>query len=207
MQFIDVDICDHFYLFNVTKFSEKCEDFPFKSWRRHCSVRTTLLLPDACFCLERQDGTVLLSVLVSRNKLYREPGSRVLWLSRIDQEEVFVFRFFWKEHEGYILFGLPGSRQQKFLVLRFLTSRSSRVSTAEVFQVSNDDTVVAQRWLKDTQPEEKTNTDCFVKEQEKEYQTRWKIKTGNVLDFFSQRSTQQCTKSGVVKHLGVAVIQ
>nr|GEW77436.1 retrotransposon protein, putative, Ty1-copia subclass [Tanacetum cinerariifolium] len=43
---------------------------------------------------------------------------------------------------------------------------------AEVFQVSNDDTAVAQRWLKDKQPEEKTNTDCLVKEQEKEYQTR-----------------------------------
>ncbi|GKF25390.1 zinc finger, CCHC-type containing protein, partial [Tanacetum coccineum] len=41
-----------------------------------------------------------------------------------------------------------------------------------------------------------------------EYQTGWKIKMGNVLDFFSnQRSTQQCTKGGVAKHLGVAVIQ
>nr|GEV52163.1 zinc finger, CCHC-type [Tanacetum cinerariifolium] len=44
---------------------------------------------------------------------------QVLWLTRIDQEEVFVVRFFWKEQESYILFGLPGSRQQKFLVLRF----------------------------------------------------------------------------------------
>ncbi|GKA20715.1 hypothetical protein Tco_0700704 [Tanacetum coccineum] len=48
---------------------------------------------------------------------------------------------------------------------------------AEVFQVSNDDTAVAQRRLEDKQPEEKTNTDCLVKEQEKEYQTGWKIKT------------------------------
>ncbi|GKB35942.1 zinc finger, CCHC-type containing protein [Tanacetum coccineum] len=41
-----------------------------------------------------------------------------------------------------------------------------------------------------------------------EYQTGWKIKTGNVLDFFcNQRSTQQCTKSGVAKHLGVAGLQ
>nr|GFD36504.1 hypothetical protein [Tanacetum cinerariifolium] len=39
---------------------------------------------------------------------------------------------------------------------------------AEVFQVSNDDTVVAQRRLKDKQPEEKTNTNCLVKEQDKE---------------------------------------
>ncbi|GJR25359.1 hypothetical protein Tco_1101591 [Tanacetum coccineum] len=38
---------------------------------------------------------------------------------------------------------------------------------AEVFQVSNDDTAVAQRRLKDKQSEEKTNTDCLVKDQEK----------------------------------------
>ncbi|GJW95830.1 hypothetical protein Tco_0175502, partial [Tanacetum coccineum] len=41
----------------------------------------------------------------------------------------------------------------------------------------NDDTTVAQRRLEDKQPEEKTNTHCLVKEQEKEYQTGWKIKT------------------------------
>ncbi|GKC36799.1 hypothetical protein Tco_1049183 [Tanacetum coccineum] len=34
-------------------------------------------------------------------------------------------------------------------------------------EVSNDDTAVAQRWLKDKQLEEKTSTDCLVKEQEK----------------------------------------
>ncbi|GKA41281.1 hypothetical protein Tco_0733874 [Tanacetum coccineum] len=78
---------------------------------------------------------------------------------------------------------------------------------AEVFQVSNDDIAVAQRWLEDKQPEEKTNTNCLVKEQEKEYQTGWKINTGNVLDSRNQRSTQQCTKSGVAKHLGVARLQ
>ncbi|GKC83708.1 retrovirus-related pol polyprotein from transposon TNT 1-94 [Tanacetum coccineum] len=38
---------------------------------------------------------------------------------------------------------------------------------AEVFQVSNDDVVVAQRWLGDKKPEEKTNMDCLVKEHEK----------------------------------------
>nr|GEX73959.1 zinc finger, CCHC-type [Tanacetum cinerariifolium] len=39
---------------------------------------------------------------------------------------------------------------------------------AEVFQVSNDDVVMTQRWLEDKQLEEKTNMDCLVKEQEKE---------------------------------------
>ncbi|GJR71571.1 zinc finger, CCHC-type containing protein [Tanacetum coccineum] len=38
---------------------------------------------------------------------------------------------------------------------------------AEVFQVSNVDAAVAQRRLEDKQLEEKTNTDCLVKEQEK----------------------------------------
>ncbi|GKB68496.1 zinc finger, CCHC-type containing protein [Tanacetum coccineum] len=48
---------------------------------------------------------------------------------------------------------------------------------AEVFQVSNDDTAVAQRRLEDKKPEEKTNTDYLVKEQVKEYQIGWNIKT------------------------------
>ncbi|GKC19301.1 zinc finger, CCHC-type containing protein [Tanacetum coccineum] len=149
-----------------------------------------------------------------------------------------------KEHEGSILFGLPGSRQQKFLVLRFFDVKEQQgidrlniekldgnivqkhggskqvgfkqlgskqvgfkqlgvkqvgfkqlgpgVETgvhgvhdekrvwfevelqgaqgdreAEVFQVSNDDTAVAQRRLEDKQPEEKTNRDRLVKEHEK----------------------------------------
>ncbi|GKA75407.1 hypothetical protein Tco_0781785 [Tanacetum coccineum] len=38
---------------------------------------------------------------------------------------------------------------------------------AEVFQVSNDDDAVAQRRLEDKQLEERTNTDCLIKEQEK----------------------------------------
>ncbi|GKE44659.1 hypothetical protein Tco_1471943, partial [Tanacetum coccineum] len=37
----------------------------------------------------------------------------------------------------------------------------------EDFRVSNDDVVVAQRRLEDKQLEERTNTDCLVKEQEK----------------------------------------
>ncbi|GJV34016.1 hypothetical protein Tco_1394416 [Tanacetum coccineum] len=48
-----------------------------------------------------------------------------------------------------------------------MASMNTRDREAEVFQVSNDDTAVAQRWLEDKQPEEKTNTDCLVKEQEK----------------------------------------
>nr|GEZ73170.1 zinc finger, CCHC-type [Tanacetum cinerariifolium] len=44
---------------------------------------------------------------------------------------------------------------------------NSRDREAEVFQVSNDDTAVAQRRLEDKQPEEKTNMNCLVNEQKK----------------------------------------
>ncbi|GKA18615.1 zinc finger, CCHC-type containing protein [Tanacetum coccineum] len=105
------------------------------------------------------------------------------------------------EAGGYLLFGLQGLRQQ-------VSWRSgSRQGVEDLREVSNDDTVVAQRWLKDKKPEEKKNTDCFVKEQEKEYHIVWKIKMGNVFDFCNQRSTQQCMKSGVTKHFGVTGIQ
>jgi hypothetical protein len=40
---------------------------------------------------------------------------------------------------------------------------------AEDVQVSNDDAAVTQRKLEDKQLEEKTNTDCLVKEQEKQH--------------------------------------
>ncbi|GJS39353.1 hypothetical protein Tco_0564396 [Tanacetum coccineum] len=77
-----------------------------------------------------------------------------------------------------------GSKQVRFKQL------GTSVKTG-VHGVSNDDTAVAKRRLKDKQPKEKTNTDCLVKEQEKEYQNGWKIKTDNVLDSFSNRSIQQ----------------
>ncbi|GJX80271.1 hypothetical protein Tco_0328420 [Tanacetum coccineum] len=67
-----------------------------------------------------------------------------------------------------------------------VAQRRLKDKQAEVFQVSNNDTAVAQRRLKDKQTEEKTNTDCLVKEHEKEYQTEWKIKTGNILDSCNQ---------------------
>ncbi|GKB76258.1 hypothetical protein Tco_0943153 [Tanacetum coccineum] len=44
---------------------------------------------------------------------------------------------------------------------------AQRDREAELFQVSNDDAVVAQRQLRNKQPEENTNTDCLVKEQKK----------------------------------------
>ncbi|GJR71235.1 hypothetical protein Tco_0083600 [Tanacetum coccineum] len=89
---------------------------------------------------------------------------------RIDQEEVFVVHFFWKEQDRSILFGLPGSRQQMFLVLRFFDVKeqqgidsTTRVTSKSVgyFLDLRDVDLLKRRQLEDKQPEEKTNTDCL----------------------------------------------
>ncbi|GJU26880.1 zinc finger, CCHC-type containing protein [Tanacetum coccineum] len=74
--------------------------------------------------------------------------------------------------------GVHGVHDEKRVWFEVELQGAQRDRRSEVFQVSNDDTTVAQRRLKDKQPEDKTNTDCLVKKQEKEYQTGWKIKTG-----------------------------
>nr|GEW83572.1 reverse transcriptase domain, reverse transcriptase zinc-binding domain protein [Tanacetum cinerariifolium] len=114
----------------------------------------------------------------------KSSSSRVRWLTGIDQEEVKVFEFF----------DCLGSRQGVEDLRELL--HMVELHEAKVFQVSNDDTAVAQRRLEDKHPEEKINTDCLVKEQEKEYQTMWKIKTSNVLDLLdTTRSTYLVNRS------------
>ncbi|GJS21520.1 hypothetical protein Tco_0450152 [Tanacetum coccineum] len=73
-----------------------------------------------------------------------------------------------QKHEGSKLVGLKrlGSKQVGFKQLgQKQGAQGDR--EAEVFQVSNDDTAVAQRRLEDKQLEENTNTDCLVNEREK----------------------------------------
>ncbi|GJW88810.1 hypothetical protein Tco_0164150 [Tanacetum coccineum] len=71
-----------------------------------------------------------------------------------------------QKHGGSKQVGLKqlGSKQVGF---KQLGHKQVGDREAEVFQVSNDDTAVAQRRLEDKQLEEKTNTDCLIKEQEK----------------------------------------
>ncbi|GJY94835.1 hypothetical protein Tco_0511196 [Tanacetum coccineum] len=138
-------------------------------------------------------------------------GFQVLETGLLDFFQQFLIGAGYRQVKVLEFFDCPGPRQGvedlRELLHKVELQGAQGDREAEVFQVSNDDTAVAQRWLEDKQPVEKTKTVCLVKEQEKEYQTGWKIKTGNVLIFKNQRSTQQCTKSGVAKYLGVAVIQ
>ncbi|GKB51948.1 hypothetical protein Tco_0902701 [Tanacetum coccineum] len=68
------------------------------------------------------------------------------------------------------------SRAQVTLILKLGgTVEGLKNRETEIFGVSNDDAAVAQRRLEDEQLEERTNTDCLVKEQEK---VRHGIKVG-----------------------------
>nr|GEW48607.1 importin-4-like isoform X1 [Tanacetum cinerariifolium] len=60
------------------------------------------------------------------------------------------------------------------LQLEVKLQRAQGDRETEGFQVSNDDIAVTQRRLEDKQPEEKTNTDCLVKEQKRVHLEIWK---------------------------------
>nr|GEW28605.1 zinc finger, CCHC-type [Tanacetum cinerariifolium] len=68
---------------------------------------------------------------------------------------------------GFINVGFHRVQDEKRVWFEVELHRAQGDREAEVFHVSNDDTAVAQRRLKDKQPEEKTNMDCLVKEQKK----------------------------------------
>ncbi|GKC31927.1 hypothetical protein Tco_1039221 [Tanacetum coccineum] len=65
--------------------------------------------------------------------------------------------------------GVHGVKDEKRVWFEVELQGAQGDREAEIFQVSNDDTAVAQRRLEDKQPEEKANTDCLIKEQKKEH--------------------------------------
>nr|GEV11071.1 hypothetical protein [Tanacetum cinerariifolium] len=57
--------------------------------------------------------------------------------------------------------GFHGVQDEKHVLFEVELQGAQWDREAEVFQVSNDDTAVTQRWLEDKQPEEKINMDCL----------------------------------------------
>ncbi|GJZ05268.1 hypothetical protein Tco_0538543 [Tanacetum coccineum] len=146
-----------------------------------------LLLSPIDFRIEPQLGLyVKLGEMLGLRSLtsgIKSSGSQVLWLTRIDQEEVFIVLFFWKEHEGSILFGLPvlvvlGKQVRFSFVLGFKKSDYLEYKESMEYMMKN---VFGLRW-------NYRELNRIVK-----------------LRFF--RSIQQCMKSEVTKNLGVAWIQ
>ncbi|GKC04562.1 hypothetical protein Tco_0996172 [Tanacetum coccineum] len=62
-----------------------------------------------------------------------------------------------------------------------------------VHRVSNDDTVVAQRWLEDKQSEEKTNTDCLVKEKKRNIRLGGRSRRSGLFKVFWAEDTTRST--------------
>nr|GEX77528.1 zinc finger, CCHC-type [Tanacetum cinerariifolium] len=59
--------------------------------------------------------------------------------------------------------GFHGVHDEKHVWFEVKLQGAQGDREAEVFQVSNNDTAMAQRWLEDKKPEEKTNTNCLSK--------------------------------------------
>nr|GEW95716.1 zinc finger, CCHC-type [Tanacetum cinerariifolium] len=155
----------------ILKVHKDMEDIKDKG----CSCANTMLKEGA-------GGYLLFGLQVLRQQISWRSGSRT-----IRSQQVGI------DSKGFLeFFDCPGSRQG----VEDLREGAQGDREAKVFQVSNDDTVVAQRRLKDKQPEEKTNTDCLIKEQENKYQTGWKIKTGIVFDTCNQSGYNQVYISG-----------
>ncbi|GKA55797.1 hypothetical protein Tco_0754869 [Tanacetum coccineum] len=94
---------------------------------------------------------------LDENIVQKHEGSKQVGLKQLGSKQV------GQKQVGFKQLGMEYKIKKNVFGLRW----NCRDREAEVFQVSNDDTAVAQRRLEDKQPEEKTNTDCLVKEQEK----------------------------------------
>ncbi|GJW72297.1 zinc finger, CCHC-type containing protein [Tanacetum coccineum] len=124
---------------------------------------------------------------VDSNLVPNKLGSKQVGLKQLGSKQV-GFKQLGHKQVGFkqlgpgVETGVHGAHDEKHVWFEVELQGDQGDCEAEVFQVSNDDIAVAQRRLKDKQPEEKTNTDYL-------------------------RSTQQYMKSGVAKHLGAAGLQ
>ncbi|GJY62225.1 zinc finger, CCHC-type containing protein [Tanacetum coccineum] len=101
-----------------------------------------------------------------------------------------------KKLDGNIIQKHGGSKQVGFKQLGF--SVETGIHGAHVHK---------RVWFEVELQGDQGNREAKIFQHEMNNEFGWKIETGNVLDSCNQRSTQECMKSGVAKHLGVARIQ
>ncbi|GJR27083.1 hypothetical protein Tco_1103315 [Tanacetum coccineum] len=103
------------------------------------------------------------------NIVQKHGGSKQVGLKQLGSKQV-GFKQLGHKKVGFGLgveTGFHGVQDEKRVWFEVELQGAQGDREAEVFQVSNNDTAVAQRRLEDKQLEEKTNMDCLVKEQEK----------------------------------------
>ncbi|GJU99293.1 zinc finger, CCHC-type containing protein [Tanacetum coccineum] len=94
-------------------------------------------------------------------------GSKQVGLKQLGSKQVGHKQVGFKQLGPSVETGFHGVQDEKRVWFEVELQGAQGDCEAKVFQVSNDDAAVAQRRLKDKQLEEKTNTNCLVKEQEK----------------------------------------
>ncbi|GKA35322.1 hypothetical protein Tco_0721813 [Tanacetum coccineum] len=112
--------------------------------------------------IEKLDGNIVQKHGGSKQVGLKQLGSKQVGFKQLGHKQVGF-----KQLGPGVETGFHGVQDEKRVWFEVELQGAQGDREAEVFQVSNDDTAVAQRRLEDKQPEEKTNTDCLVKEQEK----------------------------------------
>ncbi|GJY57433.1 hypothetical protein Tco_0456548 [Tanacetum coccineum] len=114
------------------------------------------------FDIEKLDRNIVQNHKGSKQVGLKQLGSKQVGFKQLGHKQV---RF--KQLGTVFETGVHGVQDEKRVWFEVELQGAQGNRKAEDFRVSNDDAVVAQRWLEDKQLEERTNTDCLVKEQKK----------------------------------------
>ncbi|GKC04549.1 hypothetical protein Tco_0996159 [Tanacetum coccineum] len=112
--------------------------------------------------IEKLGENIVQKLRGSKQVGFKQLGSKQVGLKQLSYKQVGF-----KQLDPGVETGVHGVHDEKHVWFEVQLQGAQGDREAEVFQVSNDDAVVAQRRLRDKQPEEKTNTDYLVKEREK----------------------------------------
>ncbi|GJX07209.1 hypothetical protein Tco_0195141 [Tanacetum coccineum] len=112
--------------------------------------------------IEKLDGNIVQNHGSSKQVGLKQLGSKQVGFKQLGHKQVGF-----KQLGPNVKTGVHGVQVDKRVWFEVELQGAQGNCEAEVFQVSNDDAAMAQRWLKDKQLEAKTNMDCLVKEQEK----------------------------------------
>ncbi|GJZ48188.1 hypothetical protein Tco_0602020 [Tanacetum coccineum] len=111
--------------------------------------------------IEKLDGNI-----VQKHGGSKQVGLKQLSSKQVGFKQLGVKQVGFKQLGHGVETGFHGVQVDKCIWFKVELHGAQGNYEAEVFEVSNNDAAVAQRRLEDKQLEEKTNTDCLVKEQE-----------------------------------------
>nr|GEY69185.1 zinc finger, CCHC-type [Tanacetum cinerariifolium] len=114
------------------------------------------------FDIEKLDGNIEQNHRGSKQVGLKQLGSKQVGFKQLGHKQQGC-----KQLGTFFKTGVHGVQDEKRVWFEVELQGAQRNRETKYFWVSNDDVVVAQRRLEDKQLEERTNTDCLVKKQEK----------------------------------------